>query len=105
MTKLWLDDLREPPDDTWLRAKTRDEAIVILKNEDVEFASLDYDIQWDPGGNEYDYENTRTGMAVVLWMSNMEKWPQKGVAVHSSNKEGALKMILALGEHYKKEQA
>lgn len=103
MAKLWLDDLREPPDGSWLRARTRDEAIAILRNEDVELASLDYDICWDPGGDERDYENARTGMAVVLWMKRTGKWPRLGVAVHSSNKAGAMRMILKLGQHYIKE--
>lgn len=99
--KLWLDDLREAPEG-WLRAQTRDEAIAILKNNYVEFASLDYDIRWDPGGDGCDWENTRTGMAIVIWMWKTGKWPRDGVAVHSSNVAGAQRMISSLGSHYRR---
>jgi hypothetical protein len=102
--KLWLDDMRVPPDDTWMRAWTRDQAIAILANNECEFASLDYDITWDEVlETEFDWEITRTGLAVVLWLIFTKRWPRDGVAVHSKNTKGAEMMRRLLGSHYRRE--
>src|SRR5438309_1594271 len=42
--KLWLDDIRPTPDDTWTWAKTVPEAIDLLKTGEVTYASLDHDL-------------------------------------------------------------
>lgn len=104
MIKLWLDDMKEAPEG-WAWAKTRDQAIGVLERGDVEIASLDYDINWDPGesDDDDDFENTRTGMAVVHWLNKTGNWPKNGVAVHSTNLNGTLRMICGLGEHYRKD--
>lgn len=44
MIKLWLDDVRDPPDDSWTIARTAKEAIGILETGDVREASLDHDL-------------------------------------------------------------
>ena len=88
---LWLDDQRPAPEGfTWV--KTVKEAIALLSTGQVEFASLDYDIAWDPGGTDEDWENRRTGMGVVLWMEENRVWPRRGVVVHSMNPVGAKRM-------------
>jgi hypothetical protein len=92
--KVWLDDWYPAPAG-WVRAKTRDQAIALLTGGQVDEISLDYDINWDPGGNDDDWENTRTGMAVVLWMEANKVWP-KDVGIHSRNVEGAMRMRLVL---------
>lgn len=97
--KLWLDDMRSAPTG-FCSAKTVGQAIKILEANDCEFASLDYDVHWDPGVTSDDWENRRTGMGVILWMEENNKWPAKGVAIHSSNAEGAKRMRAKLGEHY-----
>ena len=89
--KLWLDDLKAAPEG-WFHVKTAGQAIAALDTGEVEEASLDYDILWDPGGSAKDWENTRTGMAVVLHMERTNRWPVLGVAVHSANKEGKARM-------------
>jgi hypothetical protein len=99
--KLWLDDLRPAPDGFTL-AKSRDEAIALLKTGEVEFASLDHDILWDEGGDGEMWEERRTGLAVVIWMRDHGVWPKDGVAVHSSNKLGRARMQALIDEHYQK---
>lgn len=44
--KLWLDDLRPPPDDTWHWAHNYDEAIAAFQDKDhgITHASLDHDL-------------------------------------------------------------
>ena len=43
---LWLDDVRHPPEDggPWLWVKTVEDAIVILKFDEVEMVSFDHDL-------------------------------------------------------------
>lgn len=82
--KLWVDDIRTPPDDTWVWAKTSAEAIHLLENRLVagfpwlppSLMSLDHDL----GGDD-------TTRAVVLWCCNNDYWPKKTV-VHSANPVG-----------------
>lgn len=63
--KLWVDDVREPPDETWDWVTTSEAAIAVLRifHEEIgmwcerEAISLDYDL----GGDD-------TTRSVVLWM-------------------------------------
>lgn len=50
--KLWHDDMRTPPDDTWTVARTNAEAINLLARGDVSEASLDYQLAWGEDGLE-----------------------------------------------------
>lgn len=45
MIKLFVDDIRNPPDDSWVVARTVTEAIRMLATQDVGVVSLDHDIQ------------------------------------------------------------
>ena len=48
--KLWFDDIRRPPDDTWLWARTIEEAKLLVQTNEIDEASLDHDL----GLHEYD---------------------------------------------------
>lgn len=101
--KLWLDDLRPAPLG-WTPAKTVGEAVALLKTGEVDEASLDHDVIWDADGDataDDDWERRRTGLAVVLWMEQNNSWPKLGVAIHSSNAEGRLRMYLILSKYGK----
>lgn len=76
--RLWVDDLREPPDDTWSWAKTSLVAIEMLKlsGDGVSEMSLDHDL----GGED-------TTRPVVLWMCENGSWPDH-VYVHTANPVG-----------------
>ena len=78
--KLWVDDLRDPPnwnDGTWSWARTSQEAIDCLKYlGPYEEMSLDHDL----GGED-------TTRAIVLWLCEHGHWPDK-VVVHSANPVG-----------------
>ena len=83
--KIWVDDLREPPDNTWLWCKTSDEAMVFLVLSArsswcgtcrVDEISLDHDL----GGDD-------TTRPLVLFMAESGAWPEK-VHVHSANPVG-----------------
>ena len=73
--KLWLDDLRPPPDDSWHWATTVKVAKRLLFDYLVTEASLDNDLG----------EGQEEGRRLVLWLcENPEFWPDK-VVVHSAN--------------------
>lgn len=84
--KLWVDDIRTPPDRTWTWTKSSQDTIRTLTNQKIMFArgwiekpevmSLDHDL----GGDD-------TTRYVVLWMCNHDFWPNE-VRVHSANPVG-----------------
>lgn len=74
--KLWVDDLRPPPDDTWFWAVNSHEALQALQDNCVSAISLDHDL----GGAD-------TSRPVVTWMASEDVWP-KIVFVHTMNNVG-----------------
>lgn len=74
--KLWVDDVRTPPDETWWWAKSSKRAIAFLYYPFVTRMSLDYDLGEDD-----------TGRLVVLHMCEHGVWP-KIIEVHSQNPYG-----------------
>lgn len=79
--RLWIDDIREPPNNTWTWAKTESEALVIVKAQNadnpIEAVSFDHDL----GGTE----DTRS---IVLYMAEHNVFPPY-CWVHSMNPIGA----------------
>lgn len=82
--KLWVDDIRTPPDDSWTWAKTSQDAIdwltssQICEHKSCQFTvmSLDHDL----GGDD-------TSRPIVLWCCEHNYWPRE-VVVHSANPVG-----------------
>ena len=44
---LWIDDVRLPPDDTWLWAKNSRQAIAMLDAEIIDYIAFDFDLGGD----------------------------------------------------------
>lgn len=96
--KLWHDDIREPPNEDWVWARTNDQAIKILEEFFVTEISLDHDLGLEE--LESTRENTYlaggspsgTGYDLVKWMCANDTVPDK-VTVHSWNPVGAEKMV------------
>ena len=86
--KLWLDDLRPPPEG-WMWARTVEEAMPHLRSGEVAEASLDHDLG----------EGVEEGHRLVLWMAEHGIWPTQAISVHSSNPPGA-EMMAAVIERY-----
>lgn len=75
--KLFVDDLRDPPDDTWTVARTSAEALEILQTgAQIDELSLDHDL----GGDD-------TSRPAVLWLAEHGGWPAT-VRAHSANPVG-----------------
>jgi hypothetical protein len=84
MVKLFIDDEREPPDETWVVVRTFAQAIDHVEDHGVpESMSLDHDL----GGDE-------TVMQFLRWLCDhhFEKGPPRYV-VHSANPVGRDNMI------------
>lgn len=77
MTRLWIDDERQPPNVMWDWRTTSDGAIKMLQDSHVRMVSFDHDL----GGDD-------TTRPVVLWMCVQDVWP-KYIFVHTMNPIGA----------------
>lgn len=90
--RLWVDDLREPPEG-WYWAKTSEHAIeiLILGRHNVTEMSLDHDL----GGDD-------TTRPIVLWLcENRPDGPWPETVVHSANPVGR-QWLEAMIERYLK---
>jgi hypothetical protein len=91
--KLWVDDLRPPPDDSWRWAKTFGIADSILRRWymngwQIDVLSLDHDLGFDS-----------TTRPLVRFMAEFDYWPTE-VRVHSMNPVGR-EWLLQMIERYK----
>jgi hypothetical protein len=98
--KLWYDDIRRPPDDTWDWARTNEEAMELLDRKRYQEVSLDHDMGLhlhDPDEEDadlriahdrWDYED---GTDLAHWMSEQGLIPPR-ISIHSFNPIGAKKM-------------
>lgn len=84
--KIWVDDVRTPPDDAWTWVKTSHDAIRYLTNSKI--------VNWRPGWGtidvmslDHDLGGDDTTRPVVLWMCENDFWPVE-VRVHSQNPVG-----------------
>jgi hypothetical protein len=88
--KLWIDDLRTPPDESWRWAKNSYEALGILRAEYsalVGLASIQTD-ELTAVSFDHDLGGEDTSRPVMLWMAEYGFWP-KTVYVHTMNVVGA----------------
>jgi hypothetical protein len=95
--KLWVDDLRTPPDESWTWARTAGEAIVMLAARNVTTMSLDHDMGGAAGCVE-------TSRPIVLWLCEQHEdvWPSD-ITIHSWNPIGAV-WLKAMCERYSPHQ-
>lgn len=90
--KIFLDDIRNPPDDSWIVARTASEAYFLIRNNArVEItASLDHDLG----------DNIPTGYELLNWIERdiaMDGFrPRITFAIHSANPVGCRNMQQAI---------
>jgi hypothetical protein len=95
--KLWLDDVRKPPDASWTWCKSVDEAIKFVNENECEEWALDHDLGGQLahyGKGPYDYE-TKTGSHLCNDFS--VKLPPR-ISIHSTNRGGVGSMVDLLFE-------
>jgi hypothetical protein len=89
--RVLLDDRREAPEG-WVRVRTPEAAIELLRGGGVEELSLDHDLGLDVGARE------RTGYDVLLWLEAAARRmrPPAVMRVHSGNVGAAGRMEKAI---------
>lgn len=91
--KVWVDDIRTPPDNTWLWFKESAGALRWLETRRAHGISLGsvMSLDHDLGGED-------TTRPVVLWMCENEAWPDE-IRVHSANPPGSI-WLMQMCERY-----
>src|SRR3989442_1587479 len=91
--KIWLDDLRPVPDDTWTAVRWPEEVIELLKTKPVVVeVSLDFDL-----GEEG--PKARTGYSVLEWIEQQvftNGFEPPVIHIHSDNAAGVQRMQAAV---------
>lgn len=109
MTKIYLDDVRTPVDNTWTVVRNYEEFISMITSiglENIEIVSLDHDLgasamrEWLHGvvrNYQINYDNIteKTGMDCAKWLVRqwMDGAPVVDVVVHSANAIGSANMM------------
>jgi hypothetical protein len=109
MTKIYLDDIRTPVDNTWTVVRNYEEFISMITSiglENIEIISLDHDLgdsamkEWLHGvvrNYQINYDNIteKTGMDCAKWLVRqwMDGAPVVDVVVHSANAIGSANMM------------
>lgn len=90
--KLFLDDVRDPPDTSWHVVRTAQQCIDFMRVRSnlIDVASFDHDL-----GSE-----TETGYTVMKWIErevvrDKDFWPPKSIVFHTSNPVGRMNMYRA----------
>lgn len=102
--KVWHDDIRRPPDDSWTWARTNEEAKLLILNNNVKEISLDHDMgleAYDPDEQDADLRigsSEQDGYELVKWMCEWNRIPAI-VSVHSWNPIGAKRMALLFQDY------
>jgi hypothetical protein len=111
--KLYLDDARSPPDESWTLVRSAEEAKVLLAAGGVEHASLDYDLgecdeckakSTTPGlFYPFTCRHRLTGYELVKWMVDTGTWPKHKPVVHSTtpNREGRAAMVAVIERNFR----
>ena len=94
--KVFVDDVRDPPDDTWVLLRTGESAIAFLSTQEgeIDILSLDHDLG----------EGKKTGYDVLKWIEAQvflhNYMPPKEILIHTDNPAGRKNMELAIGSIY-----
>lgn len=86
ITRLWLDDWREPPDASWAWAQTVEEAKEILLDNQISEQSLDHDLDGPDG------------LTLIVWELDHKLVPLLTI-LHTWNPAGSLRMETLLHQH------
>lgn len=91
--KLWVDDLRPAPDESWTWVVTAPEAVRALRSGQVEVMSLDHDLGDDGDTRMIIY------WLIHEWGTEGRNWWPAEVRVHSMNNVGRA-WLLGMIERY-----
>lgn len=94
--KLWIDDLRDAPDDTWVVARKVEQAIRLIATQRFDTISLDHDIENRP--------DDETFKPVAYFIGVEYNWntafaDDLAVIIHSINPVGAKEIAAILNDY------
>lgn len=107
--KLYLDDVRNPPDNTWILARSYDEATDLVCQRGIpEFVSFDHDL----ADEHYGYPNgashlEKTGYHFAMFLIELDRsgempWPDNfDYAIHSMNPSGRKRIKDAFEDYFR----
>jgi hypothetical protein len=87
--KIYLDDVRDPPDSEWVVARRPEDAIRLLEEGGVELVSFDFDLGMD-GDQEL------SGYSVLMWIEEqvvLHDFDPPEMRVHSANPPGHERLL------------
>src|SRR5690606_35868960 len=100
--KLFVDDIRNAPDDSWQVARTNEKACTFIYQFKPETISLDHDISHQVGmeglSRPYPCNDTFMPVAYMIWALSKSAAYLPNVILHTSNPVGAQKMAKLLAE-------
>lgn len=102
--KLFVDDIRNAPDETWVVARTITEAVRIISQQIVEVISLDHDIShqvhMDTLSRPYPCQENFSAIAYYLGaLYGFRNIKQPTIILHTANPVGAKNMASILSLH------
>ncbi len=101
--KLWVDDIRNAPDDSWVVARTIRAALNAIDQFEFDLVSLDHDISHQVSvgslSRPYPCEETFACVASYLGVVSREREKKPEVLIHTSNPVGAV-IISKICERY-----
>jgi hypothetical protein len=104
--KIYLDDVRDPPDGTWTVARTATEARALFLAGPVEMCSLDHDLGTcslctvcAKGCTCTCHE---TGYDFVKWLAEKDLWSKFKPVVHSANPVGKTNMQAIINRYWRR---
>lgn len=96
--KLWVDDIRQAPDDTWMVARSITSAVNAIQHFEFEEISLDHDIshQVSVGELSRPYPCPEC-FCPVAWLLKEKMWGREAserprITIHTSNPVGAVEL-------------
>lgn len=94
--KLWLDDIRNPPDDTWVWVKNAKDALELFRTGPVSIASFDFNLGGAPS-RDYDWLAPNGGQLLQA-MAAENLGPEEELQIHTDNERAANQMVLIAAE-------
>ena len=87
--KLFVDDVRDPVGEGFTVVRQYKQAVLLLDLLEFDFISLDYDIQ-----------DGYTGLDILKYMSDNNKYPKSQLNIHSTHSIGSVAMYKYAKEHF-----
>lgn len=90
--RIWLDDVRTPPEGDWIWIKTAEAAIRLVMTNEVKFIAFDHDL----GGDGCGATETAYPVAKLIEARAARGIEPPGWSIHSANPVGAARIRAAL---------